>query len=127
VGPFARLRPGAVLEEETKIGNFVEVKKSTIKKGAKASHLSYIGDATVGERTNIGCGMITCNYDGKEKHRTVIGKDVLIGSDVQMVAPVKIGDNAVIGAGSTITEDVPENSLAIARSRQIVKRNWKKS
>ncbi len=126
VGPFARLRPGAELEEDVKVGNFVEVKKSVLKRGAKANHLSYIGDAVVGERTNVGCGMITCNYDGSKKHRTVIGSDVFIGSDVQFVAPVEVGNKATIAAGSTITENVPENSLAIARSRQVVKANYTK-
>lgn len=126
IGPFARLRPGAEIEQEARIGNFVEVKKSIIKKGAKANHLSYIGDAVIGEGTNVGCGMITCNYDGKNKYKTVVGKNVFIGSDVQFVAPVKIGDGATIGAGSTITENVPANSLAIARGRQVVKKNWKK-
>lgn len=125
IGPFARLRPGAVIEEKAKVGNFVEIKKATIKKGAKANHLTYIGDAIIGERTNVGCGMITCNYDGKNKHRTIIGNDVFIGSDVQFVAPVEVGDNATIAAGSTITENVPKNSLAIARQRQIVKTNWR--
>ncbi len=127
VGPFARLRPGAQIEQEARIGNFVEVKKSVIKRGAKANHLSYIGDAVIGEGTNVGCGMITCNYDGKDKHKTVIGKGVFIGSDVQFVAPVKVGDGATIGAGSTITENVPANSLAIARGRQVVKKGWKHS
>lgn len=126
VGPFARIRPGSVIESGAKVGNFVEVKKSLIKKGAKANHLSYIGDAVVGERTNVGCGTITCNYDGREKHRTVIGNDVFVGSDVQFVAPVKIGDGSTIGAGSTITEDVPENSLAVARAKQVNKKDWMK-
>jgi bifunctional UDP-N-acetylglucosamine pyrophosphorylase/glucosamine-1-phosphate N-acetyltransferase len=126
IGPFARLRPGAVIESEARIGNFVEIKKSVIKKGAKANHLSYIGDAVVGARTNIGCGTITCNYDGRKKHQTVIGNDVFVGSDVQFVAPVKVGSGAFIGAGSTITENVPANSLAIARGKQVVKRGWAK-
>ncbi|PIR16751.1 MAG: UDP-N-acetylglucosamine diphosphorylase/glucosamine-1-phosphate N-acetyltransferase [Deltaproteobacteria bacterium CG11_big_fil_rev_8_21_14_0_20_49_13] len=125
IGPFARLRPGVLIENEAKVGNFVEIKKSTLKKGSKANHLSYIGDAVIGERTNVGCGMITCNYDGKEKHKTTIGNDVFIGSDVQLVAPVEIGNNSTIAAGSTITESVPENSLAIARSRQVIKGDWK--
>lgn len=127
VGPFARFRPGTVIESEARVGNFVEIKNAILKKGSKANHLSYIGDAVIGERTNVGCGTITCNYDGKDKHKTIIGEDVFIGSDVQFVAPVEIGNGATIGAGSTITEDVPKNSLAIARSRQVVKKNWKKS
>ncbi len=126
VGPFARLRPGAYIDEDARIGNFVEVKKSVVGKGAKANHLSYIGDAEIGAGTNVGCGMITCNYDGKNKYKTIIGSKVFIGSDVQFVAPVKVGNNATIGAGSTITEDVPANSLAISRARQVVKKNWKK-
>lgn len=120
VGPFARLRPGACLQDEVKVGNFVEVKKSLIEPGAKVSHLSYIGDAIVGERTNIGAGTITCNYDGKHKHQTKIGKAVFVGSNTALVAPVTIGDQSLVGAGSTITKDVPEKSLAVARSRQKV-------
>ena len=126
VGPFARLRPETELEEGVRVGNFVEIKKSRLKKGAKANHLSYIGDAVVGEATNIGCGTITCNYDGVKKHKTIIGKRVFVGSDVQFVAPVKIGDDVVIGAGSTITDDVPSKALAVARARQTVKKNWKR-
>lgn len=127
IGPFARLRPGSTLEPDVKIGNFVEVKKSTFKKGSKANHLSYIGDATVGERTNVGCGTITCNYDGAAKHKTIIGSDCFIGSDVQFIAPVEIGNGSTIAAGSTITENVPENSLAIARGQQVIKHDWKKN
>lgn len=118
IGPFAHLRPGAVLEDNSKIGNFVEVKKSRIGKGSKANHLSYIGDAEIGEGVNVGAGMITCNYDGVNKHKTEIGDNVFIGSDTQLVAPVKLGKNALIGAGSTITKDVPENALAVSRVRQ---------
>lgn len=118
IGPFARLRPGTILDKEVKVGNFVEVKKSYLAKGVKASHLSYLGDSEVGEDTNIGAGTITCNYDGKRKHKTIIGKEVFVGSNTALVAPVKIGDRALIGAGSTITKDVPENSLAIAREKQ---------
>jgi bifunctional UDP-N-acetylglucosamine pyrophosphorylase / glucosamine-1-phosphate N-acetyltransferase len=118
IGPFAHLRPGVVLEENSKIGNFVEIKKSKIGKGSKASHLSYIGDAEIGEGVNIGAGMITCNYDGVNKHKTIIGDNVFIGSDTQLVAPVKLGKNALVGAGSTITKDVPENALAVSRTRQ---------
>lgn len=126
VGPFSRVRPGSQLGEEASVGNFVEIKKSKLGTGVKANHLSYIGDATVGKETNIGCGTITCNYDGKEKHRTKIGNKVFIGSDTQFVAPVRIGDGATIGAGSTITEDVPARSLAIARSRQVNIVGWKR-
>lgn len=118
VGPFAHLRPETVIGERCRIGNFVEIKKSKIGNGSKASHLSYIGDAEVGRNVNIGAGTITCNYDGKRKHRTVIEDDVFIGSDSQLVAPVKICKNAYIGAGSTITKDVPEESLAISRVPQ---------
>lgn len=118
VGPFARLREGTVLKNGAKIGNFVEVKKSLIGKDVKAQHLSYIGDAYVGEGTNIGAGTITCNFDGFKKNKTYIGKKVFVGSDVQFVAPVRIGDSAWIGAGSTITKDVPPYALGISRSQQ---------
>lgn len=124
VGPFSRVRPDSVLEKEVKVGNFVEVKKSVLKLGVKANHLSYIGDATIGERTNIGCGTITCNYDGEKKHRTIIGKEVFVGSDTQFIAPVKIGRGAVIGAGSTITKDVPADALALSRTEQVNVRSW---
>ena len=118
VGPFARLRPGTVLGDEVKVGNFVEIKQSDIAAGAKISHLSYIGDATVGAEANIGAGTITCNYDGYHKHRTVIGREVFIGSNTALVAPVIIGDGAMVAAGSTITEDVAPDALALARTRQ---------
>jgi len=124
VGPFARLRPEALLEKGVKVGNFVEIKKSVLKAGAKASHLSYIGDATIGAKTNVGCGTITCNYDGKFKHRTVIGEDVFIGSDVQFVAPVTVGKGATIGAGSTVTKNVPPGTLALSRSEQVNVKGW---
>lgn len=120
VGPMAHLRPEAKIGKNARIGNFVEVKKSTIGDGTKASHLTYIGDASVGEAVNIGCGTITCNYDGKQKHKTVIHDRCFVGSDVQFVAPVEIGHGSVIGAGSTITRDVPPKSLAVSRSRQKV-------
>ena len=120
VGPFARLRPGAVLREKAKIGNFVEVKKAEIGIGSKASHLSYIGDAIVGNGVNIGAGTITCNYDGFKKHRTIIEDGVFVGSDSQFVAPVRIGKNVLVGAGSTITGNVPENAVVISRSRQTI-------
>ncbi|MDR2076082.1 MAG: bifunctional UDP-N-acetylglucosamine diphosphorylase/glucosamine-1-phosphate N-acetyltransferase GlmU [Desulfovibrio sp.] len=118
VGPYARLRPGAILEEEAHAGNFVELKKTRLGRGAKANHLAYLGDADIGAGTNIGAGTITCNYDGTDKHQTVIGRGAFIGSNASLVAPLTIGDGTVIGAGSVITEDVPAAALAIARSRQ---------
>ncbi len=124
VGPFARLRPGADLGADVHIGNFVEVKEAKIEAGAKANHLSYIGDARVGEGANIGAGTITCNYDGVAKHRTDIGKGAFIGSNSALVAPVKIGDGAYIGSGSVVTRNVPADALAIARGEQTVKPGW---
>ena len=121
VGPFARLRPGAALGRDVHVGNFVEIKNAALAPGAKANHLAYLGDASIGEETNIGAGTITCNYDGVEKHRTEIGRGVFIGSNSSLVAPVKIGDGAIVGAGSVITEDVAANALALGRSRQVVK------
>jgi bifunctional UDP-N-acetylglucosamine pyrophosphorylase/glucosamine-1-phosphate N-acetyltransferase len=118
IGPFARLRPGAAIGAGAHVGNFVEVKNATLEAGAKANHLSYIGDAHVGARSNIGAGTITCNYDGFAKHRTEIGAGVFIGSNSALVAPLTIGDGAFIGAGSTINRDVPAGSLSIARGRQ---------
>ncbi|WP_294703784.1 bifunctional UDP-N-acetylglucosamine diphosphorylase/glucosamine-1-phosphate N-acetyltransferase GlmU [uncultured Fusobacterium sp.] len=126
MGPFAHLRPKSHLKEKVHIGNFVEVKKSTLEKGVKAGHLTYLGDAQVGENTNIGAGTITCNYDGVNKFKTVIGKEVFIGSDTMLVAPVNIGEKALVGAGSVITKDVPNNSLAVSRSKQIIKTDWRK-
>jgi bifunctional UDP-N-acetylglucosamine pyrophosphorylase/glucosamine-1-phosphate N-acetyltransferase len=126
VGPFARLRPGAKLGADVHIGNFVEVKQATIEAGAKANHLSYIGDARVGEGANIGAGTITCNYDGVAKHHTDIGAGSFIGSNSSLVAPVKIGDGAYIGSGSVVTKDVPADALAVARSKQTVKEGWAK-
>lgn len=126
IGPFAHLRPKSHLKEKVHIGNFVEVKKSTLEKGVKAGHLTYLGDAQIGEDTNIGAGTITCNYDGKNKFKTVIGKNSFIGSDSMLVAPVNIGENALVGAGSVITKDVPDNSLAVSRSKQIIKNDWRK-
>jgi bifunctional UDP-N-acetylglucosamine pyrophosphorylase/glucosamine-1-phosphate N-acetyltransferase len=119
VGPFAHLRPKSLLREGAKIGNFVEVKKSVIGKGTKANHLSYIGDATVGEKVNIGAGTITCNYDGQKKHPTIIEDEVFVGSNASLVAPVRIGQRAVIGAGSTITREVPPDNLAVSRAKQV--------
>jgi bifunctional UDP-N-acetylglucosamine pyrophosphorylase/glucosamine-1-phosphate N-acetyltransferase len=118
IGPFARLRPGAHLADEVHIGNYVEIKKSTIGEGSKANHLAYVGDATVGERVNIGAGVITCNYDGANKHATIIGDDAFIGTDSQLVAPVVIGRGAYIAAGSTIAKDAPEDALTICRARE---------
>ncbi len=124
VGPFARLREGTILKKSSKIGNFVEIKKSTIGEGTKAQHLSYIGDAFVGKNVNIGAGTITCNYDGKKKNPTFIEDRAFIGSNSSLVAPVRIGKGALIGAGSVITEDVPPYSLGLGRARQIVKEGW---
>lgn len=124
VGPYARLRPGSDLAEHSKIGNFVEVKASQIGAGSKINHLSYIGDTVMGADCNIGAGTITCNYDGANKHQTVIGDRVFVGSSSQLVAPVSLGDEVTIGAGSTITQDVPPGHLAVARSRQIMKGGW---
>jgi bifunctional UDP-N-acetylglucosamine pyrophosphorylase / glucosamine-1-phosphate N-acetyltransferase len=121
VGPFARLRPEAKLLENVKVGNFVEVKKSTLEKGVKVSHLSYVGDAHIGEESNIGCGFITCNYDGVNKHKTKIGKNCFIGSDVQTIAPVEIGDECFVAAASTITHAMPKGSFAISRGKQVTK------
>jgi bifunctional UDP-N-acetylglucosamine pyrophosphorylase/glucosamine-1-phosphate N-acetyltransferase len=121
VGPFARLRPGAELAEDVHVGNFVEIKNAIVDEGAKINHLSYIGDADIGARTNVGAGTITCNYDGVFKHRTVIGKGAFIGSDTMLVAPVKIGDGAMTATGTVVTSDVPAGALAVARSRQEVK------
>jgi len=124
VGPFARLRPGAVLEEGSKIGNFVEMKKAVLGKGAKASHLTYLGDAEVGEGANIGAGTITCNYDGWFKYKTRIGKGAFIGSNSALVAPVTIGDGAIVGAGATITNNVNAGDLALVRAEQSAKKGW---
>jgi bifunctional UDP-N-acetylglucosamine pyrophosphorylase/glucosamine-1-phosphate N-acetyltransferase len=121
VGPFARLRPHAVLEAEVHVGNFVEVKKTTLKRGAKANHLTYLGDATVGERSNVGAGTITCNYDGHGKHHTEIGAEVFLGSNTVLVAPVTVGDGAYVAAGSVITHDVERDALALGRARQVQK------
>ena len=126
VGPFARLRPGAVLGAEVHIGNFVEVKNSTLAKGAKANHLAYLGDATVGERVNYGAGSITANYDGANKHRTVIEADVRVGSNCVLVAPITIGAGGTVGGGSTLTEDTPPGALSVARARQVNISHWKR-
>ncbi len=126
VGPMARLRPGSEIGEKAKVGNFVEVKKSILKAGVKVSHLSYIGDAEIGEDTNIGCGFITCNYDGAQKHKTKIGKNSFIGSDCQAIAPISIGDNSFVAAGTTITKDVPAEGFAISRPEIAVKEGMAK-
>ncbi len=124
IGPFAHLRPGSEIGERAHVGNFVETKKARLGKGAKANHLSYLGDAEIGAGSNIGAGTITCNYDGASKHRTYIGKNAFVGSDSTLVAPVSVGDGAYIGAGTCITKDVPADALAVGRSRQIIKKNW---
>ena len=124
IGPFARLRTGTHVKSGGRIGNFVETKKAVIGEGAKVPHLTYLGDAKVGAKTNIGAGTITCNYDGFQKHPTTIGKGVFVGSDAVLVAPVRIGDHAFVAAGSTITENVPDDSLGIGRGRQVNKRGW---
>ncbi len=126
IGPFARVRPDAVIKENAKVGNFVEIKKSVIGKGSKVSHLSYIGDTQMGEDVNIGAGTITCNYDGVNKHLTSIGDRVFIGSDTQLVAPVTIGADATIGAGSTITKNAPAGELTFSRAKQLTLKGWKK-
>jgi bifunctional UDP-N-acetylglucosamine pyrophosphorylase/glucosamine-1-phosphate N-acetyltransferase len=126
IGPYARLRPGTKLGEDVHIGNFVEVKNSTVADCSKANHLAYIGDATVGKNVNVGAGTITCNYDGANKHRTVIEDDVFIGSDTQLVAPVTVGRGATLGAGTTLTEDAPPDKLTISRARQVTVPGWKR-
>ena len=126
LGPFARIRPGTDIGKNSKIGNFVEIKEAKLEQGVKVSHLSYLGDAEIGEETNIGCGFITCNYDGVNKHKTIIGKRAFIGSDTQTIAPVSIGDEAYIASGSTINKDVPHGSFAVARARQVNKEGMAK-
>ena len=124
VGPFAYVRPNCVVGENVKIGDFVEIKNSNIDDGTKLAHLTYVGDADVGKNINFGCGTVVVNYDGKQKHRTVIGDNAFIGCNTNLVSPVKVGKNAFTAAGSTITEDVPDNALAVARERQTVKEDW---
>lgn len=126
IGPFARIRPKAEIGPESKVGNFVEIKKSILGRGSKVSHLSYIGDAEIGENTNIGCGFITCNYDGKNKHKTIIGKNSFIGSDTQAIAPVTIGNECFVASGSTINENMPDGSFAISRGKQVTKEKMAK-
>jgi bifunctional UDP-N-acetylglucosamine pyrophosphorylase/glucosamine-1-phosphate N-acetyltransferase len=124
IGPYSHLRPGSEIGEGAHVGNFVETKKIKLGKGSKANHLTYLGDAEIGAGVNIGAGTITCNYDGVHKHKTVIDDDVFIGSDSTLVAPVRVGKSAYVGAASCITEDVPEDALAVARGRQVVKEGW---
>ena len=126
VGPYARLRPGTVLESEVHIGNYVEIKNSLVDQGTKINHLSYIGDSEIGKNVNIGAGTITCNYDGVDKHKTIIEDDVFVGSNTQIVAPLKVGKGATIGAGSTITKDVPKNDLTLSRAQQKTISGWAK-
>ena len=126
IGPFARLRPGTILESNTKIGNFVEVKKSRIRKNSKVNHLSYIGDSSIGKSTNIGAGTITCNYDGLKKNKTVIEDNVFVGSNSSLVAPLRISKDSVIGAGSVITKNVKKKTLALTRSDQREIKNYKR-
>ena len=124
VGPFAHVRPGSDIGEDARVGNFVELKKTSLGNGSKASHLSYLGDATIGQRVNIGAGTITCNFDGERKHQTVIGDDAFVGSDSQLIAPVRVGNQAFVAAGSSITVDIPDGALGVARSRQVNKDGW---
>jgi bifunctional UDP-N-acetylglucosamine pyrophosphorylase/glucosamine-1-phosphate N-acetyltransferase len=127
IGPYARLREGSIIEDGAKIGNFVETKKTKIGKSSKANHFSYLGDAEIGKEVNIGAGTITCNYDGKNKHKTKIGDDSFVGTNTSLVAPVNIGKNAYVGAGSTITKDIPDNALGVGRGKQKNKENWSKN
>ena len=127
VGPYAHLRSGALLGDKVKIGNFVEIKKSKLGAGTTSKHLAYLGDATIGKNVNVGAGVITCNYDGIQKYPTIIEDGAFIGTDSQLIAPVRIGKDAYVAAGSSITEDVPPDSLAIARGRQVNKERWVKA
>ena len=126
IGPFARIRPDTTLDDEVHIGNFVELKKSDIGTGTKINHLSYVGDSHIGKHTNIGAGVITCNYDGANKHLTMIGDNVFVGSDVQLIAPVTVNSGATIAAGTTVSRDVKQDALAITRSEQREIKNWKR-
>jgi bifunctional UDP-N-acetylglucosamine pyrophosphorylase/glucosamine-1-phosphate N-acetyltransferase len=124
IGPFAHLRPGSDVGSHARVGNFVELKKTTLGAGSKANHLAYLGDATIGSKVNVGAGTITCNYDGTQKHPTIIEDGAFIGSDSQLIAPVKVGRGAYVAAGSSITDDVPAGALAVARGRQVNKKGW---
>jgi len=124
IGPFAHIRPQSHVGEDAHVGNFVELKKTALGRGSKANHLSYLGDATIGAKVNVGAGTITCNYDGVSKHQTIIEDGAFIGSDSQLIAPVRIGKGAYVAAGSSVTDDVPPESLAIARSKQTNKEGW---
>ena len=124
VGPFAHVRPGSVLRKQSKVGNFVELKNTELGAGSKANHLTYLGDTSVGKRVNIGAGTITCNYDGYRKERTMIEDEAFIGSGAQLIAPVRVGKGAVVGAGSTITQDVPADALALSRSPEVTREEW---
>ena len=126
VGPYARLREGSQIEASAKVGNFVETKNIVLGEGSKANHLTYLGDTNIGKNTNVGAGTITCNYDGKDKHKTVIGNESFIGSNSALVAPVTIGSNVTVAAGSVITKDVPDNALGLGRAKQSNKENWSK-
>ena len=127
IGPYARLREGTTIKNDARVGNYVETKKTTLGQGAKASHLAYLGDADIGDETNIGAGTITCNYDGENKNLTKVGKKSFIGTNSSLVAPVEIGDNAYVGAGSVITKNVEDDALAIARGKQVNKPGWSKN
>ncbi|MDC0873686.1 bifunctional UDP-N-acetylglucosamine diphosphorylase/glucosamine-1-phosphate N-acetyltransferase GlmU [Gammaproteobacteria bacterium] len=126
IGPYARLREGSTIEDDVSVGNFVETKKTTLGKGVKANHFTYLGDADIGENTNIGAGTITCNYDGTNKHQTTVGSDSFIGTNSSLVAPIEIGKNAYVGAGSVITKNVPDDALAVGRGKQVIKEDWSK-
>jgi bifunctional UDP-N-acetylglucosamine pyrophosphorylase/glucosamine-1-phosphate N-acetyltransferase len=126
IGPYARLREGSQIESSAKVGNFVEIKNTTLGKGSKANHFTYLGDTVIGEGTNVGAGTITCNYDGKDKHKTSIGDNSFIGSNTSLVAPVTVGSNTTIAAGSVITKDIPDNALGFGRAKQENKENWSK-
>jgi bifunctional UDP-N-acetylglucosamine pyrophosphorylase/glucosamine-1-phosphate N-acetyltransferase len=126
IGPYAHIRPDSIAHDNVRIGNFVEIKKSVMEQNSKASHLTYVGDAEVGENVNLGCGTVFVNYDGKNKHKTIVKKNSFIGCNANLIAPITIGENVYVAAGSTVTEDIPDHALAIARSRMTIKQNWAK-